>query len=127
MRSHGIHDFPDPTSSPGGGAAISTHGGPGSDLGPTNPSFKAAHQACQSLLPGGSSAPAQSAKKIAAEVKWAACMRSHGLPNFPDPDAKGAFDSSKFDETAPQFQSASTACQSLINEVGAVPVHPGHR
>jgi hypothetical protein len=125
MRSHGIRDFPDPTSSPGGGVAIQIHGGPGSDLNRSNPRFMAADQACRSLEPGRSGTPQQSAQKIGAEVKWAQCMRAHGVPSFPDPDRQGAFDSSKFDESTPAFQSASTACQSLMNAVGAIPVHPG--
>ena len=28
MRSHGVSDFPDPTTPPGGGVAFSIHGGP---------------------------------------------------------------------------------------------------
>jgi hypothetical protein len=125
MRSHGISDFPDPSPSLGGGA-IETHGGPGSDLDPTNPRFRAANQACRSLIPGGSQAPAQSAAHIAAEVKWAQCLRSHGLPSFPDPNGQGAFDSSQFDESSPAFQSASKACQSLTNAAGSVSAVPGH-
>jgi hypothetical protein len=124
MRSHGISDFPDPTTSPGGGVAIQLNGGPGSDLNKRNPRFKAANQVCRSLEPGGSGVPQQSAQKIAAEVKWARCMRSHGLPSFPDPNGQGAFDRSKFDESTPAFQSASKACQSLMNAVGPIPVHP---
>jgi hypothetical protein len=125
MRTHGIHDFPDPTTSPGGGVAFQINGGPGSDLDRNNPRFQAANEACHSLEPGGGQPPAQSAEKIAAEVKWAQCMRTHGLPSFPDPDSQGAFDSSKFNESASAFQSASDACQSLMKKVGAIPVHPG--
>jgi hypothetical protein len=111
MRSHGVSDFPDPTTSPGGGAAIQINGGPGSDLNRNNPTFRAAKQACQSLLPGGGKqAPPPSAATIAAEVKWAQCLRAHGLPGFPDPNSDGAFDSGKFDPGAPAFQSASNAC-----------------
>ena len=125
MRSHGISDFPDPTTSPGGGVAIQLNGGPGSDLNKHNPTFKAANQACRSLEPDGTSGtPQQSSQKIAAEVKWARCMRSHGLPSFPDPNNQGAFARSKFDENTPAFQSASTACQSLMSAVGPIPVHP---
>jgi hypothetical protein len=125
MRSHGIPDFPDPTTSPGGGVGIQVNGGPGSDLNKHNPMFEAANQACRSLEPGGTSeTPQQSSQKIAAEVKWARCMRSHGLPSFPDPNSQGAFDRSKFDESAPAFQSASTACQPLMSAVGPIPVHP---
>ena len=62
--------------------------------------------------------------QLAAEVRWARCLRSHGLPNFPDPDAQGAFDSSRFDESSPAFQTASNACKSL-QPAGPTPVHPG--
>ena len=106
MRSHRVSDFPDPTTPPGGGVAFSIHAGPGSDLNRTNPTFKAANQACRTLLPGGQQAPTQSSPKIAAEVTWARCLRSHGVPSFPDPNSQGAFDSSKFDPTSPAFQTA---------------------
>jgi hypothetical protein len=125
MRSHGIFDFPDPTTSPGGGVAINVNGGPGSDLSKYNPILKTANQACKSLEGGGTSGtPQQSSRKIAAELKWARCMRSHGLTSFPDPNSQGAFDRSRFDESTPAFQSASTACQSLMSAVGPIPVQP---
>ncbi len=71
VRSHGISDFPDPTTSPGGAVAIQTQGGPGSDFDPNIPRLEAAKQACQPLLPSGSGTPQQSTPKIAAKVKWA--------------------------------------------------------
>jgi hypothetical protein len=122
MRSHGFSDFPDPTTS-GGGVGIQLNRGPGSDLNPNNPKFKAAQQVCQSLapLPGGSQTPTQSAQQIAAELRWARCMRSHGLPSFPDPNGQGAFDRNKFDENSPAFQTASNACASLRS--GPLPVY----
>jgi len=46
MRAHGLKDFPDPS---GGGLRLSVH--PGSDLSPTNPTFKKAQQACGKYLP----------------------------------------------------------------------------
>jgi hypothetical protein len=124
MRSHGVHDFPDPNTS-GGGIAFEIHGGPGSDLNRTNPTFERATRTCRSLDPVGAQPPPQSAAKIAIEVKWARCMRSHGLPNFPDPNSQGAFDSSKFDENSPAFQAASNACKALDAEMGPTPVVPG--
>ncbi len=123
MRGHGVSDFPDPTTSPGAAAAISIHGGPGSDLNQSNPTFKAARQACLGLLPGGEQPAAQSAPRIAAEVTWARCMRSHGLPSLPDPNSHGAFDSAKFDESSPAFQTASKACNS-VQPTGPTPVVP---
>jgi hypothetical protein len=125
MRSHGIPDFPDPTSSPGGGVSFQINGGPGSDLGRNNPRFVAADKSCRGLLPGGLQAPAPlSTQRIAAEVRWARCMRSHGLPGFPDPNSQGAFDSSKFEESSPAFQTASDACKPE-QPTGATPVVPG--
>ncbi len=125
MRSHGIPDFPDPTTSPGGGVSFQINGGPGSDLNRSNPRFVAAGKACRRLLPGEGQAPAPlSAQRIAAEVSWARCMRSHGLPGFPDPNSQGAFDSSKFDESSPAFQAAGSACKSR-QPTGATPVVPG--
>jgi hypothetical protein len=123
MRSHGIHDFPDPSSA--GGVGIELHGGPGSDLNRNNPTFKAAEQACRTLEPGGMQAPTVSAQKIAAEASWARCMRSHGLPSFPDPNGQGAFDRNKFDESSPAFQTASNACKSLKATAGPIPVANG--
>lgn len=124
VRSHGISDFPDPTTSPGGGVGIEVNGGPGSDLNKNSPAFKSANEACKSLEPSGTSGTSQqSSEKVAAERKWAHCMRSHGLAGFPDPNAQGAFDRNKFNESTPAFQTASKACQSLKNAVGPVPVY----
>lgn len=120
MRAHGIADFPDPNSQ----GNFEINAGPGSDLDPNNPAYQAANQACQSLLPGGGQAPPISSQKLSQEVAWAQCMRSHGLPTFPDPDSAGAFDSSKFNEASPGFQTASQACKSLTPSGGMAAV-PG--
>jgi hypothetical protein len=125
MRSHGVPDFPDPTPAPGGGISFQINGGPGSDLNHNNPRFNAADGACQALLPGEGQAKPLSAQKLAAEVKWALCMRSHGLPGFPDPNPQGAFDSSRFNDRSPLFQTASKACQAL-EPTGPVTAVPGH-
>jgi hypothetical protein len=125
MRNHGVPDFPDPTLNPGGSVSFQIDGGAGSDLNHNNPRFKAAEQACLSLMPGGDQAPAPGTQKIAAEVKWAVCMRSHGLPGFPDPNAQGAFDSSRFDDSSPAFLRATRACQAL-EPAGPISAVPGH-
>lgn len=118
MRSHGVSDFPDPTTPPGGGVVFSINGGPGSDLNPSNPTYKSANQSCRALLPAGVALAPGPSPKIAAEVRWAR-MRSHGVPSFPDPNSQGAFDSAKFNDTAPAFHTASKACTSL-QPTGAV-------
>ena len=56
------------------------------------PPSQATQQACQSIynrLPAvarGIAAP-----NIQMEIKFAQCMRAHGLPDWPDPDASGNF------------------------------------
>lgn len=59
-----------------------------------------------------------------AEIGWARCLRTHGVPNFPDPDRRGAFDSSKFDDGSPAFQAAAKACVAQ-QPAGAVEAVPG--
>jgi hypothetical protein len=122
MRSHGVHDFPDPTTSPGGGVGIQINRRPGSDLDPNNPTYKAANHACRALEPSRLRARTPPARKLAAEVKWARCMRAHGLPSFPDPNRQGTFNRNKIDENSPAFQTASNACKSLHS--GPIPVSP---
>ncbi len=120
MRNHGIPAFPDPTTPSGGGATFHM------TLNQDTPTFKAASQACRTLLPGGQQAATTSAQQIAAEVRWAQCLRSHGVPGFPDPNSEGAIDSAKFDPTSPAFQRASAACtsQQPSGPVAAVPGAP---
>ena len=124
IRSHGVGDFPDPTTPAGGGVAFQINAGPGGDLNANNPTFRAANQACRALLPGGQQPATPPSPKIAAEGKWARCMRSHGAPSFPDPNSLGAFDSGKIDDSSPGFQTATRACKSL-QPTGAITAVPG--
>ncbi|HTZ07898.1 MAG TPA: hypothetical protein VMB72_02430 [Acidimicrobiales bacterium] len=112
MRAHGINDFPDPS-----GGGIELRGGPGTDLDPQNPKFRAAQAACAKDMPGADLTPAQKATANAKALKFAQCMRAHGEPDFPDPDGQGVIritnGSGVLDPNAPQFQQAQKACQSL--------------
>lgn len=79
-----------------------------------------AQKACHKLIPkGGIPEPTQAdiARRLANAIKFAACMRKHGLPEFPDPNAGGSFMLSPgsdggIDPSSPQFQSEQKACQS---------------
>jgi len=113
MRSHGVSDFPDPATPPGGGVAFNINDGPGSDLSPNNPTYKAANKRCEPLLPAGVQGPSSESPKIAADVRWARCMRSNGVPSFPDPNSQGAFNSAEFDSSSPAFEAANEACKAL--------------
>jgi hypothetical protein len=107
MRAHGIHDFPDPTSSPGGGVSFE---------------HQAADQACKSLLPFGGQPRALTAEQLAQRVQYAACMRAHGVPNWPDPDAQGAFHLSGIDMQSPLVQAADKNCRSAAHIQGPIGV-----
>lgn len=116
MRSHGLPNFPDPT----GQGVIQL--GSGSGVNPGSPKFRSAEQACNKLLPnGGQPTPAQIAKMQKAALAFSACMRSHGLKDFPDPSFTGGGvqlrlgggPGSDLDPTSPLFQKARTACQAF--------------
>src|ERR1700744_959348 len=50
-------------------------------------------------------------------LKFAGCMRAHGVSNFPDPSSSGGIDiapGSGLDPQAPAFQAAQKACGKLL-------------
>jgi hypothetical protein len=110
MRDHGISDFPDPEAS----GSIPIRREPGSDLDPDNPQFKAADDACKSLLPQPPSEEQQQ-QEFEDMLRFAQCMREHGITDFPDPKPGEGIDlnaepGSDLDPNNPQFQAASDAC-----------------
>ena len=117
MRSHGLPDFPDPNSQ--GvieGKSSSASGGNTSDLNPNSPTYQAAQKACQKYASGGTT-PADQAQQLAQALKYSACMRSHGVTDFPDPTVVNGqieFSGSGIGRS-PDYQSANTACQSLLS------------
>ena len=48
-------------------------------------------------------------------LRFANCMRSHGVSNFPDPAAHGQSAMSPSEVQSPAFRSAQRACQHLLN------------
>jgi hypothetical protein len=64
---------------------------------------------------GSSSKPASTATPNASSqgIKWADCIRSHGVPNFPDPNPDGSFNIPSSIAKSPAFQSTGQACASL--------------
>jgi hypothetical protein len=56
--------------------------------------------------------------KLDAEVAYAACMRKHGVPDFPDPNVSGSWTFRP--KGAPQFKSAERACRKLLPNGGVV-------
>jgi hypothetical protein len=119
MRSHGVPNFPDPKVSTNGNEVKVAIGINPSISG--NPQFKSAQQACSKLLPGGGpgSGPNHqiSPQEQSQYLKAAACIRSHGIPNFPDPTFSGGgvhIEHQGLNESSPAFKAAVQACESLI-------------
>lgn len=87
---------------------------------PNDPQLQAAQRACGQLLPGGQQQTAGNftPQQVTQLLRYARCMRSHGILQFPDPTSKGLGDLRGIDMNSPQFQSASQACQSFLPEAG---------
>jgi hypothetical protein len=131
MRSHGVPNYPDPDSSgqlPKTGAQR---------LGVSTSQYQAAQHVCRPLLPAGGSlqqqehqcmqnsdcAPALVQQMMTGDLKLARCMRSHGVPNFPDPTNGGSsgpvFNISQAGISdaashAPRFMGKLTECGRLV-------------
>ena len=84
MRSHGVPKYPEPNSSntmPNGLPKV----GP-QHLAVTMSEFQAALGACGHLLPNGGQATQSAAHQLLSDgLKFARCVRSHGVLNWPDP------------------------------------------
>lgn len=72
----------------------------------------------------GSGLADSTAPSRASEVRWANCLRAHGVPTFPDPDRNGAINSGRFDPTSGAFAAASRACVP-VQPPGAITAVPG--
>jgi hypothetical protein len=119
MRAQGVPDFPDPkVSTDGNEVKVAVRVTPGIT---GNPHFKSAQQACGKLLPGGGPGEGPNHQITPSEqsryLKAAACIRSHGVPNFPDPTFSGGgvhIEHQGLNESSPTFKAAVQACESLI-------------
>ena len=107
MRSHGVPNFPDPDSN----NVFETQG-----IDKSSPAFKAAAHACLSLAPTPAP-PGQQAREQAQMLAFAECMRSHGVPKFPDPQSGGTgwtIDPGQIDPNSPIVKAAIAACRSTF-------------
>jgi hypothetical protein len=88
MRSHGVPSFPDPSSSGEFDKAKLRQ-----ILGTSESRVRAIQRPCFHLLPEGGPGPRETAQqtqtRLADELSFARCMRSHGVTRFPDPTAQG--------------------------------------
>ncbi len=120
MRAHGVPNFPDPNAQ---GKPFTAQNLGQAGLTGNSPQLGAASRACAHLMVAPS--PAQLAQQTSELVRYAACMRAHGVPDFPDPStsANGAPSLSLTPSIAdsPDFQPAEQACHSVDPGLPALP------
>jgi hypothetical protein len=140
MRSHGVPNFPDPNPN---GRPLEVDA---QEVGVSDGLYQSAEQACQPLLPTSGSLQQLTHQRLlygnfpqtlvqqlmTLERTYAECMRSHGVPNWPDPSisAKGGrpvFDLSGAgidtqSTDSPQFRSKERECRRLTG--GDLPTLP---
>jgi hypothetical protein len=115
MRSNGVLDYPDPNSS--GATDKSKVSAARSSVGGSR--FAAALNACKHLLPPSPAGPtpAELQQVVNDMANVARCIRSHGVPNWPDPSldvGRPTFDIHNIDYQAPKISAAIHQCQHLM-------------
>ena len=111
MRGHGVPNWPDPVPTPSGGYGFRTRG-----IDPNSAAFQSGLQACNALYPEAFTGPQLSPAQQQAWLDWAKCIRSHGVPDFPDP----TFSGSHVQISGGQSQSAMDACKSQMPSSGGL-------
>jgi hypothetical protein len=123
MREHGVN-VPDPKPGPDGGPGLVRVGGPGKGGtdGPSPQVFERANAACRKYMEAVAPklSPAQQAELRDQALKFAQCMRRHGV-DMPDPEVgKGGFrvtirggQRSSVNPESPAFKDAQEACKAF--------------
>ena len=121
MRSHGVPNYPDPS-------AVSGPVDDSSQLGVSDTVYESARTTCRRLHPQPHSnaglTTAQEQHVLGQLLNFAKCMRSHGLPAFPDPNPASTIWGpgggklftlpSSINPNSSQFTSAVNSCKSLM-------------
>lgn len=84
--------------------------------GARSPQALAAERDCKALVPTGwyqAPSVAQTAENLALMLRYAECIRAHGVPNFPDPTSQGLriSSSSGINLNSPAFRAAEKSCR----------------
>ncbi|MDQ1441802.1 MAG: hypothetical protein QOG97_2030 [Acidimicrobiaceae bacterium] len=119
MRSHGVTSFPDPVTTPSGSYGFRTQG-----VDPKSSAFQSAGEACRAQAPegwGDSGKPLTPAQQQ-QWLNWAKCIRTHGVPDFPDPTFGngGTVGIARGGESSPQVQTAMDACKAQMPTTGGL-------
>jgi hypothetical protein len=111
FRQHGDPGFPDPVYDPGDGR---WHFGTSPNSAPAS-----ARQACQNLFPAVQASPPVPQAEFQELLRFARCMRQHGVPDWPDPTVSGDFALPHDLLTkTPASEAAQSACSRYIPSGG---------
>jgi hypothetical protein len=136
MRSHGVPNYPDPDPGqpPGDAPKVDPQ-----RLGVSSSQFQAAQRACQDLLPFNDEVlsaeslrqceltgdcPQALVQQALTQLRvFTQCMRSHGVPNWPDPttDSQGrpgfaiSISQDGFDPHSPQIKPKADECEHVMH------------
>ncbi len=115
FRAHGMPDWPDPNYDPRDGRWHLD--GP-----PLKPETR---QACASVIPHATPASPVPSAQFHDLLRYAQCIRAHGVPGWPDPTVDGAFVTTIDPKTDAGFQAAQPSCESyLASSGGRLTVRP---
>jgi hypothetical protein len=131
MRAHGVPKFPDASNNnelPSGLPKVSLQ-----QLGVSSSQYQAAQAACAHLLPNGRQmSQAESQRDLRAMLSFARCMRSRGVPDWPDPTNGSAgwgfnlVHVEGFDPNSPQIDHKMGECSRLLPAGIGIPLaRPG--
>lgn len=116
MRSHGLTTFPDPNPNGQGFEANQQQ----QQRERSDPHFSTALSACQHLLPSGGSSQPKRIPSNAQLLRFAQCMRSHGVRNYPDPNpnvsVRTQLAQAGINPNSPGFQNTLNTCDRLAPE-----------
>ncbi len=119
MRANGVSGFPDPIAGPSGAVGLPLSENPDGSLTAEGKSFagpalRSAERACKAYLPPAGGPPPQvAASQLRQALAFARCMRTHGVPKFPDPSLSGGQRPglpAGVDPQSPAFRSAARSC-----------------
>jgi hypothetical protein len=129
MRAHGLPAFPDPSASGGFSSSVLTTF--------DTSAGQAAYGACRHLLTGAPSISQlqqvlqteqeAQAKRLPTLVKFAQCMRGHGVTDFPDPgqNSPAGAKGTGLNPDSPVFQAAFKTCQSVLPPGAHISINSG--
>lgn len=114
MRAHGMPSWPDPQSN--GAFAGSFNFG--------SPAYQSANRTCAHLEGGSPETAEQFQQQVGQALKYAACIRAHGIANFQvtvpsEGEIRMGINGPGDEVNTPQFQSASQACRKFQSVGGS--------